>query len=220
MGKFCVLDTEATNTGKANLARFGVGASVYDLGYIIADQDGAIMYERSIILAETFNNAALMESAYYAAKIPAYYDGLAHGKHQLMTTKAAIDLLRSDLKEWNVRDVWAYNAYFDRDALYSTIEQASNGWQKFALPYGVKWRDILDYTRRTIAHTKKYAAFAGSHGLLTKAGKPRVTADAVGKYLRGKDYSEQHTALSDARDELFILQRCLKSKKKKPRRFL
>lgn len=220
MSKFCVLDTEATNTGKANPSRFGVGASVYDLGYIVADQDGAIMCERSIILAETFNNAALMETAYYAAKIPAYYDGLARGEHQLMTTKAAIDLLRADLKDYGVRDVWAYNAYFDRDALYSTIEQASNGWQKLALPYGVKWRDILDYTRRTIAHTKKYAAFAGSQDLLTKAGKPRVTADAVGKYLRGDDYSEQHTALSDARDELFILQRCLKSKKKKPRRFL
>lgn len=220
MKKFVVLDTEATNTGKANAGRFGVGASVYDLGYIVADASGAIYYENNIIIADTFNDAALMGSAYYANKIPQYYQALASGSVQLMSTRDALKTLRADLRTYDVRDVWAYNARFDADALNSSVAQASNGFCEWALPYGVKWRDIMRYAQSTICATKKYRAWCEGHDLITKAGRPRVTAEAVYQYLTGDDeYSEQHTALSDAQDELVILLACLKRKQKMPKRF-
>lgn len=220
MKKFVVLDTEATNTGKANAGRFGVGAQVYDLGYIVADASGAIYYENNIIVADTFNDAALMGSAYYANKIPQYYQALASGSVKLMSMRDALKTLRADLRTYNVRDVWAYNAMFDRDALNSSVAQASNGFCEWALPYGVKWRDIMRYAQSTICNTKKYRAWCEGHDLITKAGRPRVTAEAVYQYLTGDDgYTEQHTALSDAQDELMILLACLKRKQKMPKRF-
>lgn len=220
MKKFIVLDTEATNTGKANAARFGVGAQVYDLGYVVADASGAIHYENNIIIADTFNDAALMRSAYYADKLPQYYAALANGSVKLMTMRDALKTLRADIRTYDVRDVWAYNARFDADALNSSVSQASNGFCEWALPYGVKWRDIMRYAQSTVCATKKYRAWAEAHGLITKTGRPRVTAEAVCQYLTGDDgYNEEHTALSDAQDELAILLACLKRKKKMPKRF-
>lgn len=220
MKKFIVLDTEATNTGKENRARFGVGAQVYDLGYIVADASGAIYYENNIIIADTFNDAALMRSAYYADKLPQYYQALASGSVKLMTMRDALKTLRADIRTYGVKSVWAYNAMFDRDALNSTVSAASNGFCDWALPYGCKWQDIMRYAQTSITNTKKYRAWCEGRGLLTKTGRPRVTAEAVYQYLTGDDgYNEEHTALSDAQDELAILLACLKRKKKMPKRF-
>lgn len=219
MKKFIVLDTEATNTGKENATRFGVGASVYDLGYVVADASGAIYYQNRIIIADTFNDATLMKSAYYASKLPQYYRELANGC-KLMTMRDALKTLRGDIRTYDVRDVWAYNARFDADALNSSISQASNGFCEWALPYGVKWRDIMRYAQNCICNTKKYRAWCEGRGLITKTGRPRVTAEAVYQYVTGEhDYIEEHTALSDAQDELTILLACLKRKKKMPKRF-
>ena len=219
MKKFIVLDTEATNTGKESAARFGVGASVYDLGYVVADATGAVYYQNRTIIADTFNDAALMRSAYYADKLPQYYAELANGC-KLMTMRDALKTLRGDIRTYDVKDVWAYNARFDADALNSTVSQASNGFCEWALPYGVKWRDIMRYAQSTVCATKKYRAWTEAHGLVTKTGRARVTAEAVYQYLTGDDgYTEQHTALADAQDELAILLACLKRKKKMPKRF-
>lgn len=219
MNKFIVLDTEATNTGKESAARFGVGASVYDLGYIVADASGAVYYQNRIIIADTFNDAALMRSAYYADKLPHYYTELANGC-KLMTMRDALKVLQSNIRTYDVKDVWAYNARFDADALNSSVSQASNGFMQWALPYDVKWRDIMRYAQSTICNTKKYRAWCEGRGLITKTGRARVTAEAVYQYLTGNDeYTEEHTALSDAQDELTILLACLKRKKKMPKRF-
>lgn len=219
MNKFIVLDTEATSTGKENAARFGVGASVYDLGYVVADASGAVYRQNRIIIADTFNNAALMRSAYYADKMPQYYAELASGC-KLMTMRDALKALREDIRTYNVRDVWAYNARFDADALNSSVVQASNGFVQWALPFGVKWRDIMRYAQSTICDTKKYRMWCESRGLITKTGRARTTAEAVYQYVTGDhDYVEEHTALSDAQDELMILLACLKRKKKMPKRF-
>lgn len=219
MKKFIVLDTEAARTGKESAARFGVGARVYDLGYVVADATGAIYYQDRIIIADTFNDAALMRSAYYADKLPQYYAALANGC-KLMTMRDALKALRDDIRTYDVRDVWAYNARFDADALNSSVSQASNGFCEWALPYDIKWRDIMRYAQSTICSTKKYRAWCEGRGLITKTGRARVTAEAVYQYITGDhDYTEEHTALSDAQDELMILLACLKRKKKMPKRF-
>lgn len=219
MNKFIVLDTEATNTGKESTARFGMGASVYDLGYVVADASGAVYYQNRIIIADTFNDAALMRSAYYADKLPQYYAALADGC-KLMTMRDALKALRGDIRTYDVKNVWAYNARFDADALNSSVSQASNGFCEWALPYGVKWRDIMRYAQSTICNTKKYRTWCEDRGLITKTGRARVTAEGVYQYVTGEhNYVEEHTALSDAQDELTILLACLKRKKKMPKRF-
>lgn len=221
MRKFIVLDTEATRTGTVSAARLGEGARVYDLGYIVADASGAVYSEKRLIISDTFLDAGAMRTAYYAEKIPAYYQALANKTAQLITMQDAFNTLRADIKTYDVRDVWAYNARFDRDALNSTVAHISDAWQTWALPYGTKWRDIMRAFESCIYPTKKYAAWAADQrGGYGKNGKPRKTAELAYRYISGEDeYVEEHTALSDARDELAILLACMKRKKKLPKGF-
>lgn len=55
-----VLDTK-TAGGFDNLL-------VYDIGYVIANNNGAIVKTRSYIIKEVYDNAELFESAYYKDK--------------------------------------------------------------------------------------------------------------------------------------------------------
>lgn len=218
MKKFIVLDTEATETGKADPANLAKGAQVYDLGYLIADKNGTVYLERRMIIGDIFGNADAMSSAYYAAKLPGYYAALADGSAKLVSLREALQTLKADALEYGVSDVWAFNAFFDRTALNSTIERASNGWRTWALPYGMGWRCIMQYAGSTLCRTKKYRKFCEANNYLTARGQVRKTAEAILQYLQGDEYTEEHTALQDARDELTILLACMKRKKKQPRR--
>lgn len=218
MKKFIVLDTEATETGKQDAHDLAKGAQVYDLGYLVADKSGVIYLERRMIIADVFSNADAMKSAYYAEKLPAYYQALADGTAQLVSLREALATLKADALEFNISDVWAFNARFDRTALNDTLKKASNGWRTWALPWGTGWRCIMQYAGSTICKTKKYRRFCEENGYLTARNQCRKTAEAILQYLDGEDYSEEHTALQDARDELRILIACMKRKKKQPRR--
>ena len=218
MKKFIVLDTEATETGKVDPQNLAKGAQVYDLGYVIADKNGTIYLERRMIIGDVFGNADAMSSAYYAAKLPSYYQALADGTASLVSLREALATLKADALEHGVSDVWAFNARFDRTALNSTIEHASNGWRTWALPYGTGWRCIMQYAGSTICKTKKYRRFCEANNYLTARGQVRKTAEAILQYLKEDTYTEEHTALQDARDELEILIACMKRKKKQPRR--
>ena len=218
MKKFIVLDTEATETGKIDPANLAKGAQVYDLGYLIADKNSTIYLERRMIIGDVFGNADAMSSAYYAAKLPSYYTALADGSAQLVSLREALATLKADALEYGVSDVWAFNAHFDRTALNSTIERASNGWRTWALPYGMGWRCIMQYASSTICKTKKYRRFCEANNYLTARGQVRKTAEAILQYLKCDEYTEEHTALQDARDELTILIACMKRKQKQPRR--
>lgn len=225
MNKFIVLDTEAARTGVDDPRRFGVGARVYDLGYIVADASGAVYLEKRLIISDNFMNAETMRTAYYADKIPAYYAALANGEARLVTMREAWQTLKDDIRLYNVRDVWAYNAMFDRDALNSSVARASDNWITWALPYNTKWRDIMQAFNTCFYNTKKYARFCKDQAdqgvnALQKNGRPRKTAELAYRYISGTtNYTEEHTALADARDELQILLKCLKHKKKLPKRF-
>lgn len=208
--KFIVIDTETAPTH--DHPKTGVHPQhmrVYDLGWIVTDAQGVIYERRSIVVAEVWNNKSLMNSAYYAAKLPQYESGLIAGEWQMLPLFNAWKLFADDIKRYGVRDVWAYNARFDMASLNATIAHYSGGFRTFWLPYGVNWRDIMAYAKNGLTKTKRYAAWAETHGLVTSKGTPRVTAEAVYRFITGRDnFAEAHTALADCEIELSILRKC------------
>ena len=63
--KFLVIDTETCDSVEQPLP--------YDIVYAICDRKGTIYLKRSFIVAETFLDMKdVMQSAYYAEKIPRY----------------------------------------------------------------------------------------------------------------------------------------------------
>lgn len=217
MAKFIVLDTETAPTATCQ----GVNPSqmrVYDCGYIVADDDGFIYEKRSYVVRETFRDIDMMNSAYYANKLPLYYQGLLTGEWVETSYYEIWKQLAADCKKYNVKKVWAYNARFDRDTLNSTLEDYSNGFRNVFLPFGVKFYDIMQYAKTCITNKKKYAKFCTLTGSLNGLGKPSNSAETVYRYLsKNGAFSEAHTALQDCEIELAILLKCKKTHTKQPK---
>lgn len=205
MANFIVLDTETAptvnyNDGKAHPET----ARVYDLGYVVCDGNGKVLMERSFIITDTFFNDRLMNSAYYAEKLPQYRTGMGH-EWDPVSFSMAWQTFKSDVKTYGVKTVWAYNARFDETALNATIRAYSNGFAGFFIPYGVKVKDVWDYAS-CLTGTKKYVKWAFDNGFTTPTGNPSTGAEAVYRYLtKNLDFTERHTALSDAHIELSIM---------------
>lgn len=202
---FIVLDTETAPTiehkdGKAHPET----SRVYDLGYVVCDADGSILVERSFIVADTFFDERLMKSAYYANKLPQYHNGIGRAWIPV-SFLAAWKQFKDDIKAFNVKTVWAYNARFDETALNASIKAYSNGFASFFVPYGVKVKDVWDFAS-CITGTRKFAQWAFDQGFTTAAGNPSTSAETVYRYLTNdNEFIEDHTALSDAKIELAIL---------------
>lgn len=213
---FMVLDTEGTDTVARKDDQAHPETSLfYDFGCIIVDGNTSEQLERvSFINSDVFFQEQLMTSAYYAEKLPQYRAGMGN-EWEVANTLTIWQTITRLCKEHKVREVWAYNARYDRTITNHTIEIISNGFRKFFMPYGIKWRDIWDYAGSTICKTRKYVRWCEQHGYVSAKGNPSTSADTVGKYiLQNLDFAEQHTALSDCDIELAILQAAKKRHQK------
>jgi len=211
MGRaYIVLDTETADqyARKTNQPE-PENSLVYDMGWIVV-KDGEGIAQRSFAISDTFSKHDVMNSAYYASKLPRYHEGMRmddSGQWTIATFLEAWQTLTRDIRDNDVRKVWAYNARFDMLTLRNTLETYSNGFVPGykLLPYGVKFADIWDYSSN-ITSTRKYVKWCLKHGFLTGKGNPSTSAETVYRYLTDDiSFIEDHTALSDALTEDFIL---------------
>ena len=213
MKPFVVLDTETAPEANFDKNNMDKTSLVYDLGYVISDGKN-ILRKRSFVIAETFFNNELMQSAYYADKLPQYRAGLGTN-WQVVSFFEAWTTFKADCKEFGVKDMYAYNARFDRNTLNHTIEHYSNGFVRWFFPYKMNVKDIWTMAGDTICNTKKYVKWCMSHGYVSPSGNPRTTAEAVYRYLmKDNDFVEAHTALDDAQIEEKILRKIRKRHQK------
>lgn len=194
-----VLDTETAGGLDSPL--------VYDLGYVIATENGDIVKTRSYIIKEVYDNMALFETAYYKEKRPLYEQRLKSGYSKKVNLSYAMYQLKRDMKKYGI-DKFAYNSRFDNKALKTTM----NYFQKTKhnpLENGIE--DIMNYITN-ITNTQEYKEFCETNGFLTKHRKPRPQkkAETLYRYLtKNPNYTEEHTALEDSKIELFILMKAL-----------
>lgn len=184
---------------------------VYDVAWQIADKDFQPVVSRRYLVQEVFFGMADdMTSAYYANKLPQYYEQIAQGKLSVVHLSTIYDQLKEDCQTYGIKEIWAYNAAFDRDALNVTSKVVSNGLRKFFLPYGVKVCCIQHLAAQTILNRPSYFKFAARHGFYSKAtGNLKTNAEAAYAYLIGDaEYREEHTALEDVKIERQILAAC------------
>ena len=217
MRNYIVLDTEGVDTVKRK-NEDGVHAETslfYDLGFIVANGDtGEILDNYSFINSDVFFNKSLMTSAYYADKLPQYYEGMGD-EWQVADTLTIWRTLSDACKEHNVKNIYAYNARYDMNITNNTIKTMSNGFRTFFTPYNTQWRDIWDIAGATICNTRKYAKWCIEHGYVSAKGNPSTSAETVYRYLtKNDDFIESHTALQDCYIEGIILRKALKRKQK------
>lgn len=202
--KIMVLDVETTNSLDDPL--------MYDIGFVVTNKKGEIFEKGSYIVAETFFDEELMESAYFAEKIPQYWKDIK-SKKRIVKKLISIRFIIIDMvKKYGIKKIAAYNARFDYKAGNTTQRFLTNSQYRFFFPYGMEFMDILKLARNELQNNEEYIRFCEENGYMTnhKIPKPRLTAEIVYRFLFDAEFEESHTGLEDALIEAKIMAYFLK----------
>ena len=200
--KMMILDTETTNDIDYPLC--------YDVGYqIFEDETGIVLAENSMVNADIFCDKQLMESAYFADKIPQYWEEIKMGARELMSWYKIKNRLYEAIKLYECRYVIAHNARFDYRSLHTTQRYITTSKFRYVLPWDVEWVDTLKMAREVLKNDDDYKQFCVENNYLTANYQSKMTAEVLYRYITGKaDFEESHTALEDARIEKLIYFYC------------
>lgn len=203
-----VTDTETCGLGNKMLT--------YDLAYVIADKQGNVLAENHGLIEEIFTDPKQMKSAYYSGKTFSHYAPmLDRGEIRLKPWAQMQAEFVADCEAHGVNVFAAYNASFDIRAIGLT-NRVLGAEGKF-LPYKMDTLCIWRFACETIFQSANYYALAQQQGWKSEAGNFVTNAECAYRYLKPEwDFVEDHTALSDARIENVILEKCFSRKKKVP----
>ena len=205
----CPLDREMEGVTPSNMF-------TYDIGWAVVDKRGNVYKTASYVVADIFlDEQALMKSAYYADKIPNYWKDIKEGKRKLATWYTIHKQFTNDIKEYNIKQVFAHNMRFDHGTLNNTERWLSKSKYRYFFPYDIEICDTLKMARDVIGKMPSYKRFCKENELMTKNNQCRFTAEALFRFIsRNTDFTESHTALEDVLIEKEILRYCYKQKKK------
>ncbi len=213
-----VADTETAN-GIMRGDKLNLNDSlVYDIGWAVVDTKGNTYLKRSFVVKEIFfGEQGMMNSAYYANKIPMYMKDIAEGKRIVADFYTIRKIFLEDMENWNISEVSAHNASFDYRALNNTQRWLTKSKYRYFFPYGTVIWDTLKMVRQVVKPTPTYKKFCAENGYMTnhKTPQERLTAEILYRYLTNDtDFVENHTGLEDVEIETEILWYCLRKHKK------
>lgn len=205
---FLIIDTETCNTMEQPL--------VYDIGYAIANRKGEIVLERSFVVADTFFDMKdVMSSAYYAKKIPSYWEDIKNGVREVRTLKTIKAIVRQDIADYNIKTVGAYNMAFDKRALNTSERYFTQSFFRWFFPFGMEYICIWNMACQVLMDSRNYIKFCIDNDLLTDKGNIQTSAETCYKYITKRlDFEEVHKGLDDVRIEVEIMAKCFARHKK------
>lgn len=199
-----VLDTETANSLECPLA--------YDIGWAVVNDDFEVLKTESYAVAEVFLDKFLMTSAYYAEKVPQYWQDIKDGKRKLARLSLVAKTLREDVRNFGVTEIYAHNMRFDRLSTNTTQRYLTGSKYRYLFPKGVEICDTLKMAREAFGKSEKYREFCEKNGYMTKHKTPRarLTAEVLYRYLTGDtEFIEAHQGLADVLIEKEILKACI-----------
>lgn len=207
--KFIVLDVETANDT--------TDALTYDIGFIVADRHGNIYESRSFCVYDIYRGEReLMQSAYYAHKLPLYEKGLADGSYKMVLFSTVKKIIWNLMKEYNITKVFAYNCHFDRNALNKSQRYITKSKYRWFFPKGTEFCDIWNFACSTICQQKAYKDFCELNGYISNRGNNyKTSAETVYQFITNQnDFEELHQGLADVYIEYEILLKCYATHKK------
>ena len=213
-----VLDTETCPVDKV-LAKSAVLPSnmwVYDMGWAIVDKRGKVYRTRSFVNADIFlGEKDLMQSAYYANKVPNYWEEIKKGERILTSFYNIRKTFLEDIREFGVTECFAHNMRFDYVTLNTTQRWLTKSQFRYFFPRDLVICDTLKMSRDVILKMPTYRNFCERHSLLTQNGRLSATAENLYRFItKNPEYVENHTGLEDVLIEKEILAYCYKQHKK------
>lgn len=210
-----VLDTETCPLDRDLEEVLPSNMFAYDIGWAIVDKRGNVYRTRSYVNADIFlDEKKLMQSAYYADKVPQYWKDIKDGKRTLTSFYNIKKALLEDIAEFNVAEIYAHNMRFDYGALNNTQRWLSKSRNRYFFPYGTEICDTLKMSRDVLKTMPTYKRFCQENGFMTKNNQCRYTAEIIYKFItQNLDFEESHTGLEDVMIEKEILAYCYKQHK-------
>ena len=200
--RFIVIDTETTNSIDDPLC--------YDVGFAVVDMFGRVYENYSFVVADIFLDKDLMSYAYFADKIPQYWEDIKNGKRELKTFFNIKKAFANCVKRNNVKIILAHNARFDYRSLNLTQRYLTSSKYRYFFPFGVEIWDTLKMSRMVLNGVDEYGEFCYSHNYLTKRLCKRFTAEIIYRFITGNnDFEESHTGLEDVLIEKEIFVYCI-----------
>ena len=203
-----MIDTETCNSMEDPLC--------YDISWQVIDSHGRLYENRSFAVKQVFSDMPeLMASAYYANKIPAYWEQIHKGEKQLSSLYIIREALVKDAKDYDCKFICAHNARFDNCSLNTTQRYLTNSRFRYFLPYGIEWWDTMKMANDTICKMPTYRKFCEENGYITKNKQLRKTAEILYRFIsQDNTFVEEHKALEDVDIEREILAYCMRQHKK------
>lgn len=210
-----VLDTETCPLDRDLEGVLPSNMFAYDIGWAIVDKRGNVYRTRSYVNADIFlDEKKLMQSAYYANKVPQYWKDIKEGKRTLTSFYNIKKALLEDIAEFNVAEIYAHNMRFDYGVLNNTQRWLSKSRSRYFFPYGTEICDTLKMSRDVLKTMPTYKRFCQENGFMTKNNQCRYTAEIIYKFItQNLDFEESHTGLEDVMIEKEILAYCYKQHK-------
>ena len=200
--KFIVLDTETTNDIDCPLA--------YDIGFAVIDNKGNIYETHSFVVADIFLDKELMQSAFFADKIPMYWEQIKRGERTLTSFYNVRKMLASVMKKYNIKIVMAHNARFDYHSTATTQRYLTKSKYRYFFPYGTEIWDTLKMAKEIFKDDENYCAFCTENDYITKNNSVKLTAEILYRYLTNDNsFIESHTGLEDVLIEKEIFVHCV-----------
>lgn len=200
-----VIDTETANTVEQPLP--------YDFGWAVLDtRSGEIVRKFSYVCAEIFLDKQLMEQAYFAEKIPMYWEQIQSGQRKLKRLLNIRKELWNCLKTYDIHQICAYNMGFDKRASHNDVRYITSSLIRWFFPYNVEFVCIWHMACTSFLNTSDYINFATTHGFVSDAGNIQTSAEVAYRFLTNDpEFVESHTGLEDVEIECAILMNCLKT---------
>lgn len=195
MANYMMLDTETANGLDFPL--------VYDIGILVFNEKGEHLFGNSFIIYDIFVlEKELMQSAYYAEKIPLYEEELKAGISKIYNFLTAQKIIKKIIKKYKVEAVISHNAYFDFNALNNTLAYITKSQKRSFYPFGLPIYDTLAYAKGTLAKDDDYIQWCMENGYIKGEKTPRLTAEILYRYISGNsDFIEEHRGYEDCEIE-------------------
>ena len=186
-----MLDTETANDLECPLT--------YDIGWAIVDKWGTVYRKRSFINREIFFlEKDLMQSSYYAEKLPIYYKRIARGEAKVANWQTIKNILWQDMAEFDTKIVTAHNARFDYKSTTTTQRWLTKSKYRYFFPYGTEIWDTMKMARDVIGKMPTYRKWCELNGYICKNGQLKMTAEILYRFITNDtDFVEEHKALED-----------------------
>ena len=192
---------------------------VYDVAWMVIDNQGNILSRHNYIVDEVFNNFPAMFDSHFVTydKYQTYQTMLQSAKVESHSIRRILRWLSRAIIGNDISFITAYNLGFDLRALKETAQYFDVCNPLEARADNLIFLDLWKLSQSHIA-TKPYQKHCQVHGWLTEKRKqPKTTAETVYRWISKDDnFIESHTALADCEIEVVIYRKCKQKKKRIP----